>query len=69
MKSRQTTGNGPERGERPQGPDLSEREYEKSGMYPENGRPFRLWALVLSLLGVMAFIAGAAMVLDLVLVY
>ena len=44
------------------------REYEKSGLYPENGKPFRLWALLGSLLLVIAVLAGATALLDILLI-
>lgn len=40
------------------------REYEKSGCYPENGKPFRVWALLGGLLLVIVLIAGAAALLN-----
>ncbi|OFE12833.1 hypothetical protein PHACT_06520 [Pseudohongiella acticola] len=48
-------------------PNAEEREYEKSGLYPENEKPFRILAL-LGWLGVVVIcLAGAAAVLDFVL--
>lgn len=44
------------------------REYEKSGLYPENGKPFRLWALLGGLMLVVAVLAGAAALLDILLI-
>lgn len=44
-----------------------EREYEKSGLYPENGKPFRILALLGWLGVVVACLAGAAAILDIVL--
>jgi hypothetical protein len=45
------------------------REYEKSGLYPADGRkPFRLWALLGFLLLVIAVLAGAAALLDILLI-
>lgn len=41
-----------------------EREYERSGLYPENGKAFRIWALLAWLAGVVAFLAGASAVLN-----
>jgi hypothetical protein len=43
------------------------REYDKSGFYPENGKPFRIWALLGWNLLVIALIAVAAAVLNFVL--
>ena len=45
----------------------NEREYELSGLYPENGKAFRVWALLGWLAGIVVFLAGAAAVLDLML--
>lgn len=48
-------------------PDAEEREYEKSGLYPENEKPFRILAL-LGWLGVVVIcLAGAAAILDITL--
>ena len=44
-----------------------EREYEQSGMYPENGKPFRMFALLGWLAGIVVFMLVAAAVLDLIL--
>lgn len=44
-----------------------EREYEKSGLYPENEKPFRILALLGWLAGIVVCLAGAAAVLDIVL--
>jgi hypothetical protein len=44
------------------------REYEKSGLYPKEGKPFRLVALLLSLTGVIVFLAVSALVLNLILI-
>ena len=50
-------------------PAASAREYEKSGLYPADGRkPFRLWALLGFLMLVIAFLAGAAALLDILLI-
>jgi hypothetical protein len=40
------------------------REYEKSGLYPANGKPFRLWRLLGFLVLVMAAIAAASALLN-----
>jgi len=45
-----------------------EREYEESGLYPPGEKPFRLFRLLGSLLGVVVFIAIAAVVLDRILI-
>lgn len=47
--------------------NAEEREYEKSGLYPENEKPFRILAL-LGWLGVIVIcLAGAAAILDITL--
>jgi len=43
------------------------REYEQSGLYPENDKPFRVFALLGWLAGIVVFMAVAAAVLDLAL--
>lgn len=43
------------------------REYEKSGCYPESGKPFRVWALLGGLMLVIALLAGAAALLNFLL--
>lgn len=43
------------------------REYDRTGFYPENGKPFRIWALLGWNLGVIVLIAIAAAVLNFVL--
>lgn len=45
-----------------------EREYEKSGLYPNGEKPFRLFALLGFLAGVIVFIAVSAAVLDRLLI-
>lgn len=40
------------------------REYERSGLYPKNGKPFRVLALLGVLFLVIVFMAGAAAVID-----
>jgi len=45
-----------------------EREYESSGLYPKEGKPFRLVALLLGLSGVVIFLAVAAAILNFVLI-
>ena len=51
--------------ERPEEPQS--REYEKSGMYPANGKPFRLWALLGWLSLLIAVLAGVAAALNFIL--
>jgi hypothetical protein len=43
------------------------RKYEESGCYPENGKPYRIWALLGGLMLVIVLLAGAAIVLNLLL--
>ena len=43
------------------------REYEQSGLYPENDKPFRIFALLGVIVGVVVALAIAAAVLDLTL--
>lgn len=45
-----------------------QREYERSGCYPENGRPFRIWALVGGLLLVIVLMAGVSALLNYLLI-
>ena len=45
-----------------------DREYEQSGLYPPGEKPFRIVGLLGSLLGVIVFIAVAAIVLDRILI-
>ena len=47
--------------------DSTQRQYEKSGLYPKEGKPFRLLALLLGLTAVIIFLATAAAVLNFVL--
>lgn len=44
------------------------REYEKSGLYPENGKPFRVFALLGWLAAVVVLMAVAAAILDFLVV-
>lgn len=44
-----------------------DREYERSGCYPEQGRPFRLWALLAGLTLVVVLLALVAVILNFVL--
>jgi hypothetical protein len=41
-----------------------QREYEKSGLYPENGKPFRIFALLGWLAAVVVLMAAAAATLN-----
>jgi hypothetical protein len=43
----------------------TKREYERSGLYPENGKPFRMWALFGWLTALIALLAVVAAVLNL----
>jgi hypothetical protein len=45
-------------------PKTATREYEQSGLYPANGKPFRLWALLGGLTLVILALAGVAMLLN-----
>lgn len=45
-----------------------DREYEQTGLYPPGEKPFRIVGLLGSLLGVIVFIAVAAIVLDRLLI-
>ena len=47
--------------------NLTEREYEKSGMYTKDGKSFRILALLGSLAIVVILLAVTAAVLDLTL--
>ena len=42
------------------------REYERSGCYPEHGKPFRIWALLGWLTALIVALAGVAALLNLV---
>jgi hypothetical protein len=44
------------------------REYEKSGLYPETGKPFRMFALLGWLGAVVILMAAAAAILDYMLI-
>lgn len=48
----------------PQQLQTPKREYEKSGMYPAEGKPFRLYALLGWLSAVILLLAGAALILN-----
>lgn len=45
-----------------------EREYEKSGLYPKEGKPFRLVALLTGLTIVIIFLAASAAILNFILI-
>ena len=45
-----------------------DREYEQSGLYPPGEKPFRIIGLLGSLVGVIVFIAIAAVILDRLLI-
>lgn len=44
----------------------SPREYERSGCYPEDGKPFRIWALLGWLTALIVLLAGVAALLNLI---
>jgi hypothetical protein len=48
-------------------PEKPEREYEQSGLYPQNEKPFRVWALLGWLGAVVVTLAAAAALLDIML--
>lgn len=54
--------------ERSENGEYENREYEKSGLYPNGEKPFRLFALLGFLAGVIVFIAVSAAVLDRLLI-
>ncbi len=43
------------------------RKYEESGCYPENGKPYRVWALLGGLMLVIVALAGVAILLNFLL--
>ncbi len=45
-----------------------EREYDKSGFYPENDKPFRIWALLGWLSGTVVVLALVSALLNLILI-
>jgi len=45
----------------------TEREYEKSGFYPDNAKPFRIWALLAWLSGTVVLLAIVSALLNLIL--
>jgi len=44
------------------------REYEKSGFYPKNSKPFRIWALLGTLTGVILILAAISALLNFILI-
>lgn len=44
-----------------------DREYEKSGLYPKDGKPFRIWALFGWLTLLIVFVAGMSALLNTIL--
>jgi hypothetical protein len=48
-------------------PQKPEREYEQSGMYPEKGKAFRIWALLGWLAGIIVFLAVVSAIADIFL--
>lgn len=48
--------------------EVPEREYEQSGLYPKEGKAFRIVALISSLVGVIVFLILASLVLDRILI-
>ena len=48
--------------------EIDDREFEQSGLYPPGEKPFRIVGLLGSLIGVIVFIAIAAVVLDRILI-
>lgn len=48
--------------------DTHERQYEESGLYPREGKSFRLIALLACLIGIITFLALSSIVLDRILI-
>jgi hypothetical protein len=48
-------------------PTVAPREYDRSGLYPEEGKAFRLWAILGWNLLVVALMAAAAAALNIIL--
>lgn len=44
-----------------------EREYDKSGFYPEEGKSFRIWALLAWLTGTVVVLAIVSALLNIIL--
>ena len=44
-----------------------EREYDRTGLYPANGKAFRIWALLGWLVGVVVVLAGVSALLNFIL--
>ncbi len=53
--------------ERPERVPNEPRKYEESGCYPENGKPYRVWALLGGLMFVIVALAGVAVLLNFLL--
>jgi len=47
--------------------EQNEREYEKSGLNPQNGKPFRMWTLFAGLTLVIALLAGVAAIINIII--
>jgi hypothetical protein len=45
-----------------------QREYEQSGFYPKEGKPFRIWALLAWLAGTVVVLAAASAILNFLLI-
>lgn len=45
-----------------------DREYDRSGFYPENGKSFRIWALLAWLGGTIIFLALVSALLNFMLI-
>ena len=45
-------------------PPPPDREYERSGLYPEQGKAFRIWALLAWLAGIIVILAGVSALLN-----
>ena len=56
-----------EQGPEPSSQTPPERKYDRSGFYPEDGKAFRVWALLGWLLGVVVLLAGASALLNFML--
>ncbi len=46
---------------------VPEREYDKSGFYNEEGKSFRIWALLAWLTGTVVVLAGISALLNIIL--
>ena len=45
------------------------REYERSGLYPKNGKPFRVLALLGVIVAVIVALAGISALIDMLIAY